>query len=109
LQESGITLSWSANASNWASDAASNGAVVNQTPTAGSVAQWNSDHIAFVDAVTARYIVITSDNFQPYDVGTMPGGFTDSFDIARNSPAMPDNFIRFATPAVQLLAVAHAG
>jgi surface antigen len=109
LQEGGIALSWSANASDWAIEAATNGAVVNQTPTAGSVAQWNSDHIAFVDAVAARYIVITSDNFQPYDVGTMPGGFTDSFDIARNSPAMPDNFIHFASPAVQLLAVAHAG
>jgi surface antigen len=109
LQESGITLSWSANASEWASEAASNGAVVNQTPAAGSVAQWNSDHIAFVDAVNARYIVITSDNFQPYGAGTMPGGFTDSFDIARNSPAMPDNFIHFPTSAVQLLAVAHEG
>jgi surface antigen len=107
LQESGITLSWSANASNWGSEAASNGAVVNQTPAVGSVAQWNSGHIAFVDAVTARYIVITSDNFQPYDVGTMPGGFTDSFDIARASPAMPDNFIHFTTPAVQLFALAH--
>jgi surface antigen len=108
LQESGITLNWSANASYWAVDAARNGAVVNQTPTAGSVAQWNSGHIAFVDAVTANYIVITSDNFQPYDVGTMPGGFTDSFDIARDSPAMPDNFIHFAVPETQVLAVLHA-
>src|SRR5271154_2516119 len=64
LQESGISLSWSANAFDWASEAASNGAIVNQTPSAGSVAQWNSDHIAFVDAVTPTYIVITSDNFQ---------------------------------------------
>ncbi len=108
LQESGITLSWSANASNWASEAANNGAVVNQTPSVGSVAQWNSGHIAFVDAVTPQYVLITSDNFQPYGAGTMPGGFTDSFEIARNSPAMPDNFVHFATPAVQLLATAHA-
>jgi surface antigen len=108
LQESGVRLSWSANANGWASEAASNGAVVNQTPAVGSVAQWNSGHIAFVDAVTARYVVITSDNFQPYGAGTMPGGFTDSFDIARNSPAMPDNFIHFASPVAQRLAVLHA-
>ena len=109
LQESGINLTWSANAFDWASEAASNGAVVNQTPTVGSVAQWNSDHIAFVDAVTPNYIVITSDNFQPYGVGMMPGGFTDSFSISRNSPAMPDNFIHFATPVAELLTVLHAG
>ena len=109
MQESGITLSWSANAFDWASTAASNGAVVNQTPAVGSVAQWNSDHIAFVDAVTPNFIVITSDNFQPYGAGTMPGGFTDSFDISRHSPAMPDNFIHFATPVAQILADVHAG
>jgi surface antigen len=108
LQESGVTLAWSANASGWASSASINGAVVNQVPSVGSVAQWNSGHIAFVDAVTARSIVITSDNFQPNDVGTMPGGFTDSFDIERSSPAMPDNFIHFARPIVQLLATAHS-
>lgn len=108
LQESGITLSWSANATSWALEAAEHGAVVNQTPTAGSVAQWNSGHIAFVDAVTPRSIVITSDNYQPYDVGTLPGGFTDSFDISRSSPAMPDNFIHFPVPRAQLLAVVHA-
>ena len=109
LQESGINLSWSANAFDWAREAASSGAVVNQTPAVGSVAQWNSNHIAFVDAVTPNFIVITSDNFQPYGVGTMPGGFTDSFDISRNSPAMPDNFIHFATPVALTLTLAHAG
>jgi surface antigen len=109
LQESGITLSWSANASNWASEAVSNRAAVNSIPAAGSVAQWNTGHVAFVDAVTAHYILITSDNFQPYDVATMPGGFSDSFKIARNSPAMPDNFIHFAKPLAVLLGVLHAG
>ncbi|HEV3268961.1 MAG TPA: CHAP domain-containing protein [Acidimicrobiales bacterium] len=107
LQVSGITLSWSANASSWASAALSNGAAVNSTPSVGSVAQWNTGHVAFVDAVTARYILITSDNYQPYGVATMPGGFTDSFVIARNSPAMPDNFIHFATPAPVFIAVLH--
>lgn len=109
LQESGISLTWSANAFAWASTAASNGAVVNQIPSVGSVAQWNSDHIAFVDAVTPNYIVITSDNFQPKGVGTLPGGFSDSFDIARHSPAMPDNFVHFTVPSVPLPAILHAG
>ncbi|MGC2484758.1 MAG: CHAP domain-containing protein [Acidimicrobiales bacterium] len=98
LQAAGLTLSWSANAYDWASAAAANGDVVNQTPSVGSVAQWNTGHVAYVDAVTAHYIVITSDNYQPYDVSTLPGGFTDSFDISRNSPAMADNFIHFNLP-----------
>jgi surface antigen len=102
LQEEGETLSWSANASYWAYEAAANGQVVNQAPAAGSVAQWNDGHVAWVDAVTPRYIVITSDNYQPYGAGTFPGGFTDSFQIARTSPAMPDNFIHFAAPALSL-------
>jgi hypothetical protein len=40
----------------------------------------------------------------------MPGGFTDSFIISLDSPAMPDNFIHFPAPAaqVQVLAAAHA-
>lgn len=96
LQAAGLTLSWSANAADWASAAAANGAVVDQTPAVGSVAQWNSGHVAFVDAVSAHYIVITSDNYQPYDVSTLPGGFTDSFVISRDSPAMPDSFIHFS-------------
>ncbi len=103
LQLEGVTLTWSANASGWAVDAATNGAVVNQTPTPGSVAQWNDGHVAWVEAVTPSYIVITSDNYQPQGVGTLPGGFTDSFDIARNSPAMPDNFIHFTTPVASLI------
>ena len=102
LQSAGLTLTWSANAYDWATDAAANGAVVNQTPSVGSVAQWNNGHVAYVDAVTAHYIVITSDNYQPYGVATMPGGFTDSFDISRLSPAMPDNFIHFSVPVTAL-------
>ncbi len=104
LQAAGLTLSWSANAYDWASAAAANGELVNQTPSVGSVAQWNNGHVAYVDAVTAHYVVITSDNYQPYGVSTMPGGFTDSFDISRNSPAMPDNFIHF-TPRVTATAL----
>jgi surface antigen len=107
LQERGIDLSWSSNAFDWASAAASHGATVNQTPTPGSVAQWNSGHIAYVDEVTSRYILITSDNYQPYGAGTMPGGFTDSFIISLNSPARPDNFIRFAAPATPVIAAVH--
>jgi surface antigen len=74
----------------------------------GSVAQWNSGHVAYVEAVTPQYIEITSDNYQPYDVDMLPGGFTDSFDISRNSPAMPDNFVHFALPAAQIIASVHA-
>jgi surface antigen len=108
LQQRGVTLSWSSNAFDWASAAASHGAVVNQTPAVGSVAQWNSGHVAYVEAVTSRNILITSDNYQPNGAGTMPGGFTDSFIISRDSPAMPDNFVHFPAPAVLVLAAAHS-
>jgi surface antigen len=111
LQQRGITLAWSSNAYDWASAAADHGASVNQTPTPGSVAQWNTGHIAYVDQVTSHYILITSDNYQPYGAGTMPGGFTDSFIISLKSPAMPDNFVHFPAPGptpVAVLAVTHA-
>ncbi len=107
LQENGVTLNWSANGSAWATSAANHGASVNQTPTVGSVAQWNVGHVAYVEAVTSKYILITADNFQPYGAGTLPGGFSDSYIISRNSPAMPDNFIHFVVPTAQVLAYSH--
>src|ERR1700722_5984179 len=102
LQTAGLTLSWHANAYGWASTAAANGALVNQIPSVGSVAQWNDGHVAYVDAVTAKYIVITSENYLPYGSSTMPGGFIDSFNFSRSSPAMPDNFIHFSLPVTAL-------
>ncbi len=38
----------------WATSAANHGASVNQTPTVGSVAQWNVGHVAYVEAVHVK-------------------------------------------------------
>lgn len=100
LQESGLAYpGWHDNADNWATDAATAGTAVNQLPAIGAVAQWNNPstggHVAFVEGVTSSYIVVTADNYQPSTATFMPGGYTDSYEIALTSPAMPDNFIHF--------------
>ena len=78
---------WHANASGWATEAASHGTLVNQTPAVEAVAQWNANHVAYVEAVTSSYIEVTDDN---YKLNT-----TDRFRIATGSAAWPDNFIHF--------------
>jgi surface antigen len=88
---------WHDNANGWALDAANPSrkgsaapsVTVDQNPIAGSIAQWNggqNGHVAYVEAVTSTYIVITADNF---------GSDTDRLKILRTSPYMPDNFIHF--------------
>jgi surface antigen len=88
LQKNGYAYpGWYANASGWASDASNKSHVtVDQTPIAGSIAQWNNNHVAYVEAVTSTYIVTTSDSY---------GGGTDRLKILRTSRYMPDNFIHF--------------
>ncbi len=92
---------WSANASGWATAASAHGTPVNQTPAVGAIAQWNRNHVAYVEVVTPSYIEITDDS---YGYNT-----TDRFRIAVGSPAWPDNFIHFkdlspAAPGVQEVA-----
>lgn len=109
LEESGLAYpGWHGNADDWATDAAAAGATVNLTPSVGAVAQWNNPstggHVAYVEQVTSSYIVVTADNYQPSTATFMPGGYTDSYEIALTSPAMPDNFIHLGnsvtTPTV---------
>jgi surface antigen len=102
LEEGGLAYpGWHGNADDWATDAAAAGATVNQTPAVGAVAQWNNPstggHVAYVEQVTSSYIVVTADNYQPSTATFMPGGYTDSYEIALTSPAMPDNFIHLAS------------
>jgi surface antigen len=102
LQESGLAYpGWHDNADNWATRAANLGTAVDVTPSIGAVAQWNSPstdgHVAIVEQVTSSYIVVTADNYSSASATYMPGGYSDSYEIALTSPAMPDNFIHFAT------------
>ena len=86
-QNGAVNPGWSANAKDWATAAFKHGTPVNQTPAVGAIAQWNRDHVAYVEVVTATYIEISDDN---YGLNT-----TDRFRIAVGSPAWPDNFIHF--------------
>lgn len=89
LQQNGTPYpGWTGNANQWATKA-SPSVLVDQTPAVGAIAQWNggeSGHVAYVEAVTATYIVTTSDSYD---------GGTDRQEIPLNSPYMPDNFIHF--------------
>jgi len=86
LEQNGVTLNWSDNASGWAIDAAQRGVLVNGSPAVGSIAQWNSGHVAYVEAVGPDYIITTDDNY----------GYNHTTE-QRRSPGYgwPDNFIHF--------------
>jgi surface antigen len=108
IAENGVSKpSWSANASGWAQDAYAAGVPVDQTATVGSVAQWNRNHVAYVEAVTSSGIVITDDNYY-YGSLAPNGGYTDQIFISRSSPAWPDNFIHFKTSGSSFLAAFEA-
>ncbi len=89
LQRNGYAFpGWTANADDWAAQAADHGVTVNQTPAVGAIAQWNrsTGHVAYVEAVTSTYIETTSDSYE---------GGTDHLRILLSSAYMPDNFIHF--------------
>ncbi|MDT3438820.1 MULTISPECIES: CHAP domain-containing protein [unclassified Pseudofrankia] len=85
---------WHTNANLWAVQAASAGTSVNQTPSVGSVAQWNgglNGHVAYVEVVTASYIEVTEDVYQD--------NWTGRVRIQTGTAAWPDNFIHFGSSA----------
>ena len=90
LARAGITLSWHGNGSEWAQLAGSHGALVNHTPTPGSVAQWMSGHVAYVESVSARGVVITDDNFS--------GSYTTR-QLLTQSTNWPSYFLHFGNSA----------
>jgi surface antigen len=105
-------------AAEWAGNAKAHGVTVNQTPTVGSVAQWNANdpdidsegHVAIVEAVGPNdsYIVISQDNWS---------SDTDKYgwavilaNTAGQGEPWPDNFIHFATTRLPTtLSYTHPG
>lgn len=85
---------WNGNATAWDTLAYAKGIPVDQTPRAGSVAQWNQGygHVAVVEVVTDSYIEVTDDNHTR--------NYTTRQRIHRGSPAWPDNFIHFPVSAI---------
>jgi surface antigen len=96
LAQSGVPYpGWHTNANQWAAQAALTGTPVDQTPSVGSVAQWNggqNGHVAYVEVVTASYIEVTEDVYQ--------GNWTARVRIQTGTAAWPDNFIHFESSAV---------
>ncbi len=93
------------NATSWASVAESHGVTVNQTPTVGSVAQWNAGdhdissdgHVAIVEQVGPNdsYIIVSQDNWssdkQGYGWAVILNG------TPNQGEPWPDRFIHFQT------------
>jgi surface antigen len=51
------------NASQWDEKAGAVGITVNTVPAVGSVAQWESNHVAYVEVVTETYIEVSEDAY----------------------------------------------
>ena len=86
LEREGITLNWHANGSDWARVGAANGIKVDANPTVGSIAQWDVGHVAYVEAVTPRGVVITDDNYR--------GSYTTK-QLLTKSGNWPSHFLHF--------------
>ena len=75
------------NASDWANSARSKGIRVDGSPAVGSIAQFNSGHVAYVEEVGNGYIVTTDDNY----------GYNNTTRQQRTpGHGWPDNFIHLA-------------
>ena len=78
---------WTGDAEEWDTKAAAAGTRVDQTAAVGAIAQWNANHVAYIEVVTPSYIEITDDNFRYNN--------TNRFRIAVGSNAWPDNILHF--------------
>ncbi len=105
LNQEGIVPTWTADASDWDTNAAATGVPVDQTPAVGSVAQWNlapKGHVAWVESLGADgSITLTMDWWgSAATTPSTPGGYTAWIKIDSGSPAWPDNFLHYEQVAV---------
>lgn len=95
LQQNGVAFpGWTGNANQWATKAAAAGTRVDQTAAVGAIAQWNANHVGYIEVVTSSYIEVSDDS---YGYNT-----TNRWRIAVGSNAWPDNILHFkdlAAPA----------
>lgn len=95
LQRNGAPFpGWTADASDWDTSAQALGTRVDQTPAVGAIAQWNNNHVAYVEAVTSDYVEVTDDSYA--------ANVTRRLRIPLSGASRPDNYIHFkdvATPA----------
>jgi PKD repeat protein len=114
LNQIGVVPNWWDDPTNWATQAATRGERVDQSPAVGSFAQWNlgKGHVAYVEGVDATGITLTMDWWSSaVQTPLWPNGYTSRVRIARTSPAYPDNFIHYedVTPTASFTAVPTTG
>ena len=85
------------NANTWDDNARAKGFAVDQSPRVGDIAQWNSNHVAYVDWVSAdgNTIAISESGYGGTVLGTTYTSMSGRRIIARGSYSWPSNFIHF--------------
>lgn len=88
LQRNGVPFpGWTANARDWDTSAQASGTRVDQTPAIGAIAQWNNNHVAYVENVTSSYVEITDDSYG--------ANVTRRLRIPLAATSRPDNYIHY--------------
>jgi surface antigen len=85
------------NANTWDDNARAKGFAVDQSPRVGDIAQWNSNHVAYVDWVSAdgNTIAISESGYGGTVLGKTYTSMSGRRIIARSSYSWPSNFIHF--------------
>ncbi|MHA3835742.1 IPT/TIG domain-containing protein [Terrabacter sp. AAH1] len=85
------------NAVSWDNNARAKGFAVDQSPRVGDIAQWNSNHVAYVDWVSAdgNQIAISESGYGGTVLGRTYTSMSGRRIIARTSSSWPSNFIHF--------------
>jgi surface antigen len=85
------------NAESWDNNARAKGFAVDQSPRVGDIAQWNSNHVAYVDWVSAdgNQIAISESGYGGTVLGRTYTSMSGRRIIARTSSSWPSNFIHF--------------
>ena len=85
------------NATNWDTNARAKGFAVDQKPRVGDIAQWNSNHVAYVDWVSADgdTVAISESGYGGTVLGATYTSMSGRRILERGSYSWPSNFIHF--------------
>lgn len=85
------------NATDWDASARAKGFAVDQRPRVGDIAQWNSNHVAYVDWVSAdgNTVAISESGYGGTVLGATYTSMSGRRVLTRGSYSWPSNFIHF--------------
>ncbi|MEW1953745.1 IPT/TIG domain-containing protein [Terrabacter sp. NPDC080008] len=85
------------NAATWDDYARAKGFAVDQRPRVGDIAQWNSNHVAYVDWVSSdgNTVAISESGYGGYVLGKTYTSMSGRRILTRGSYSWPSNFIHF--------------